>query len=309
MTRGRVVPRWGQAWMGGLWLVALMSAAAGTGARPRGGSAAFTLSQSQSKKRASGGATTERKAWQILAAGVADEKAEKRADAIAALATIGPRPEVLRLVEPRLTDKEAAVRQAAAASLGAMKAHTAIPKLRLALDDGSADVSFTAARALWEMGDHTGRDIICQVLVAERKPVQEAVGSEMKTAKKTLRNPKSLGLMGAKQGAEMLLGPFSLGLVAIEEIVKDRSVPQRVAAASLLASDRSSKSLEELDAALTDRNWLVRASAARALGARGDLGSVAQLASLLRNDSDPARFMAAAAIIRLRRVRQPVKSP
>lgn len=304
MTRARFVSHWRPVWISSLWLVVWMSAAAGDRARPRDDSAAFTLSRDRSEANTTTSQATAANAWKILADGVADEKAEKRADAIAALATIGPRPAVLRLVEARLTDKEAEVRQTAAASLGAMKARAAIPELRLALDDGSADVSFTAARALWEMGDHTGRDIIAQVLRAERNPVKEAVGSELKTASKTLRNPKSLGLLGAKQGAEMLLGPFSLGIVAIEEIAKDRSAPQRVAAASMLASDRNPESLQELEAALTDKNWLVRAAAAKALGARGDRRSIAQLAPLLRDDKDPARFMAAAAIVRLSRRRQ-----
>jgi hypothetical protein len=32
-----------------------------------------------------------------------------------------------------------------------------IPKLRQALDDDAPEVSFTAARILWEMGDTSGR--------------------------------------------------------------------------------------------------------------------------------------------------------
>jgi len=292
------MPQEWQVWAGSLMLVATMSAAE-VRARPRPASTAFTPTQQQSKTQPLTGRATEITAWKMLADGVGDEKAEKRANAIAALATIGPRPEVVRLVQARLTDKEAEVRQAAANALGAMKARAAIPGLRAALDDGSADVSFAAARALWEMGDHSGRDIIDQVLGAERNPVKETVGSELKSARKTLRNPKSLGLMGAEHGAEMLLGPFSLGIVAAEELAKDRSAPQRAEAAALLASDHTPESLKELEAALSDKNWLVRAAAAKALGARGDPHSLPQLAPLLRDDRAQARFIAAAAIVRL----------
>jgi len=241
----------------------------------------------------------EARSWQILTAGVGSDNASKRSEALAALATIGARRDVVRLVEGRLADKEAEVRQLAAALLGTMKARAAIPKLRAALEDENADVSFAVAQALWEMGDGSGRTIIYQVLEAERRPTKGAVGGQIKSAKKMLRNPASLGMFTLKQGAEAFLGPFGLGVDLAEGLTKDRSAPARALAATLLAKDSDAGSVHELEAVLTDKNSGVRIAAARALGNRGSRQSVAQLVPLLQDGKEAVRFNAAAAIIRL----------
>src|SRR5512140_2169082 len=95
--------------------------------------------------------------WDLLLHGMAEAKAEKRIDAITALATLKTKRDAVKLIEAALADKDAAVRAAAAEALGDMESRRAIPNLKKSLDDASPEVSFTAARVLWDLGDHSGR--------------------------------------------------------------------------------------------------------------------------------------------------------
>jgi len=63
---------------------------------------------------------------------------------------------------------DTSVRQAAAAALGEMGAREAIARLRSALDD-SPRVCYTAAKALWELGGASSREIFPEVIEGERK--------------------------------------------------------------------------------------------------------------------------------------------
>lgn len=237
--------------------------------------------------------------WKVLTEGVAEEKAAKRADAIAALGTIGPRPKAVRLVEAGLADGDPEIRQIAVVTLGQMKSRASIPKLRGALDDENPNVSFSAACALWEMGDHSGRGAFIEVLASNRNPPKEAVQAGLQTAKKKLHNPLQLGMTGVKEGAHTLLGPFALGLPVAEELTKDRTAQARVLSATLLARDHDPQSVRELEDALADKNWAVRVAAARAVGALSRRELIPKLKPLLDDEKDAVRYMAAASIVRL----------
>ncbi len=101
-------------------------------------------------------AAATRKAWKCLNDGLAEKNYDRRAQAIAALGTIGLRRNVVSLIEGGLKDKDSRVRETAADVLGTMKSRGSIPKLRAALDDESPTVRFAAAQALWNMGDRSG---------------------------------------------------------------------------------------------------------------------------------------------------------
>jgi hypothetical protein len=49
-----------------------------------------------------------------------------------------------------------------------MKAREAIPSLKTAMDDAAGEVAFAAAKALWDMGDRSGRDLIEDVLTGQQ---------------------------------------------------------------------------------------------------------------------------------------------
>jgi HEAT repeat protein len=237
--------------------------------------------------------------WQILTEGTTNANANKRKKALSALTLAAPNPRAVTLAESLLTDKEVDVRQSAASVLGDMKSRAAIPKLVEALDDDAPEVSFVAARSLWNLGDKRGKAILLAVLAGDRGVSAGFMRGSMRDAKNRLRNPSSLAMLGLKEGAGMLFGPAAMGISAIEEMRKDSSVSARVLAAVLLGTDGSPESVKALEEALVDKNWVVRAAVVKSLAMRGDRKQIATLQSMLTDQEEAVRYMAAAGVIRL----------
>ncbi len=239
-------------------------------------------------------------AWKLLLQGARSERSRDRSDTLSALTILEGDPRAIVLYEKALEDKDADIRVLAATSLGAMKARTAIPALQAALEDKSPHVSFAAARALWKMDDHSGRDIFYQVLKGKRKTGPGMIQGKVTEAERELESPKQLALLGINQASGAFLGPFSMGVSFIEEYAMNNSASVQALCANLLASDNSQRTYQELKDALGDGNWAVRAAAARSLAKLGRTAAIPRLAEMMRQDkSQPARYVAAAALLRL----------
>jgi HEAT repeat protein len=253
----------------------------------------------------------ERKAtpWEILTEGATDHNIIRRQEAIAALGTVGSKPRAIRLVVAALEDRDPSVRQLAARNLGEMHARSAIPKLRQALKDDSAEVCFAAAKSLWDMGDRSGRQVFISILSGEKSDSSGLVKDQLTTAKKKLQDPKQLAVVGAEEAASALFGPAGWGIKIMKEVTKDRSASARAMSASILAHDSNENSLQQLDDALWDKNWLVREAAAQALGASSQRDQISYLRDLLQDDKAAVRYMAAASIIRLSTSKSAHSSP
>src|SRR5437879_5343842 len=159
-------------------------------------------------------------AWDLLKQGLSNGNPDKRREAIKAIAAIGPQPEAMRLLEGALHDKSAQVRQSAAAALGETKAPESIPYLRQALDDDD-EVAFTAAKALSSMGDISGQQVFQDVLKGDRKDAAGAIKSATRDAKRKMRNPVELAMIGINEASGAFLGPASYGVTAAEKAFKD----------------------------------------------------------------------------------------
>lgn len=228
------------------------------------------------------------------------DKLRNRSDAISALTVLDSDRKAVSLIEGALADKDDGIRFLAATSLGNIKARSSIPKLKAAMDDPSAQVSFAAAQALWKMDDRSGREILYEVLDGERKTGPGLIKSKMNKAKQEMHDPKALALLGINEASGALLGPFSMGVSMVEEYATNHSAPVQVLCAQLLTSDHSGDTLEELRSALSDKNWAVRASAVRALAKLNDVKSIPEMKDIMENDkTQSARFVAAAAVVRL----------
>jgi len=246
-----------------------------------------------------GAADFERGAWDVLNHALADGNPAKRAQALTALGLIGSTaPHVVDLLEAGLVDKDPTVRQTAAAVMGDIGARQAMGMLKKALDDDSAEVSFAAAQSLWKMGDSSGREIFWEVLAGERKTGPGMIQGEIRDAKKKMRSPAALAKIGINEAAGYL-GPFSMGVVFMEEFVKDKGATARALSAKILGSDPDLQTARELEQALEDKNSGVRAAAARALSQKAGPEELGKIQPLLADSNDGVRAVAAAAIIRL----------
>ncbi len=248
-------------------------------------------------------------AWKTLTGGIGESNANKRKQVLSALVVAAPNPRAVALASSLLKDNEVDVRQAAASALGSMKARTAIPKLIGALDDDAPEVSFTAARALWELGDKHGKEILLAVLAGERGDSSGLLKGTVRDARMRLRSPSGLAMLGMKEGAGMFLGPAAMGITVFEELRKDGAASARTLAADALATDRDPATIKALEEALDDKNWIVRAAVIKALAARGSRSSVPKIEILLTDKQEAVRYYAAAAIVRLEVVRKKVTKP
>jgi len=239
-------------------------------------------------------------AWETLDKGLQHDDSDLRKKAIGAVGTIGAAPDAVRRVVQTLHDKNTLVRQKAAATLGDMGSPDAIPELKAALDDGP-EVSFTAAKALWSLGDSSGMEIFWEVMQGERKDGPGFTESLLRNVKHRL-TPEQLAIMGAKEAAG-ILGPGAFVVDALQEVVKgakkSSGASGRVVVAGILAKDPDPNTVSLLEWALRDDSSAVRAAVAQALGSCGNKDTAVKLAPLLSDDSHSARYMAAAAIIRL----------
>lgn len=149
-------------------------------------------------------------AWTCLQEGLSNRDADHRIEAVYALGTLGVSSDTVPLIEARLEDNDNLVRQAAAKTLGDMKASQSIPRLHAALDDKSAAVGFAAAQALWHMGDQSGTSILAQVLAGDRGVSPGLIHSEWHDMHEKLHNPTWIAEFGAVQAAGAFLGPAGL---------------------------------------------------------------------------------------------------
>ncbi len=241
--------------------------------------------------------------WEVLDKGLSDTNEKHRQQVILAAGVIGPSPENVKFIGGAMHDKSPLVRQTVAAVFGELKAPDSIPYLHDALND-TPEVGFTAARALFAMGDQQGREFLQEVLTGERKDTPGFLAKNMKYAKKKL-TPAEIAMMGVREAAGVLLGPASIGIVVGEEAVKAQTSngntgeSGRTIAAASLADHPDEYTRVLLEWALSDPHSDVRAAAAKGLGKCGNTETIPKLQALFNDEHAAVRYMAAASVIRL----------
>ena len=240
------------------------------------------------------------RAWRTLTEGINAKKFPERIIALKALADLGPNPKGVRLVAKVLKYKDPDVRAQAEATLGEMKSRAAIPPLRLALDDAAPQVSFAAARSLWQLGDTAGRRVLLEVLQGEKSTKDGFLAGHVRGARRQLQDKKGLVAMGAEKSAGGFLPlPFSLGAGLIKGEFSPGTNLARADCANLLAKRPDKETMLAFKAALVDRDWAVRAAAATALGQMGRRETQPWLEFALRDNKPAVRDAAAVAILRM----------
>ena len=234
-------------------------------------------------------------AWTILDNGVANTSYEKRAKAVQVLGLLKEDPEAEQMAVKALQDERPEVRASAASALGDMGAKSAIPDLRKMFEDKDVSVILAAARALLDLGDHTGYNVYYAILTGETKTGKGLLDEQ----KKMLKDPQKMAQFGFETGIGFI--PFAgVGWTAFKMLRKDDVSPVLAASALTLANDPDQKSGQALvDAAEGNKSWLVRAAALNALAKRGDPKLIKAPEDGMTDEKEEVQYSAAAAVIRL----------
>ena len=230
----------------------------------------------------------------ILRQGLEDAKEERRERAAHALGLLVEDKRAMELAEKALSDPSAAVRAAAASTLGQIGLPASIPRLQEALKDKETEVVFSAAAALHLLGDPMASNVYYAVLTGQRKTGEPLLESQLKM----LKDPQALAKIGFEAGMGFI--PFGgVGTKVFKTVTQDKVSPVRAAAAQRLANDPDPRSARALADAASDKEWLVRASAVSAIANRGDPELLSAVIPLLDDENDTVRFNAAATVMKL----------
>jgi HEAT repeat protein len=242
----------------------------------------------------------QQKAWGMFEAAAQSKNASQRAIGIRALGLLRDNAHARKLAEGALIDDRPEVRAAAATALGQMHAVDSIPKLQQLLKDDRMSVVMAAAHALRDLKDNASAySVYYDVLTGERKG-DGLIAQQMDT----LHNPKELAMIGLEQGIGYV--PFAgIGWDAWRYTHKKDPHPVRAIAATLLAHDPDPKSSAALvKAAVSDKDWIVRAAALEAIAQRGDPSLEDKIEVSIYDENSHVRFTAAATVIRLNALRK-----
>lgn len=236
-------------------------------------------------------------AWTMLAAAATDTHPEVRTQALAALGLMGRNVRSIGLIKDAMKDKDVDVRVAAAVAAGETKSPALTTPLRDLLDDKEPAVSFVAALTLWKMHDRSGEDVLTAVVDGDRKTTPGMVHGTSHAISKQLHDPTALAKYGATQGAYFLLGPFGIGLTALEYMRKNGGDTARVSAIEAIAQNHTTPIRNELIGATVDKDLGVRAAACKALARYHDKDVPPALAKVFDDVKPPVRLTAAAAYL------------
>jgi len=247
------------------------------------------------------------RANQILNEGLANKNPDVRKQAVAALGLIGPREPYLSEIAAALSDKDVYVRLSAVASIVDLKDKGTADLLNQALSDGTPEVSFAAAKALFGLGDPRGRVAMLAILDREAKTHSNFLTAQKRDTLRLVHIPKGMMMFALKNGIGFAPVPgLGEGVSSLQQILSDSGVSGRATTAVLLGNDRSPEVLAALKEALTDKDASVRAAVVHALALRNDPSLLPLMKEQFDDSSQAVRLRAAAAYLRLDWLKKPL---
>jgi HEAT repeat protein len=247
---------------------------------------------------------------QVIDAGLQDKNPDTRIQAVVALSLSTAREPWMGLVIGMLDDKDVQVRVATVASLVDLNGPGTNKALHKALDDEVPEVSFSAARALYGLGDPAGKQALLSVLAGETKTSSGFITKQRREAIRLLHTPHTLFLVSLRAGAGFVPVPgFGMGVSSMETLLFDPTLSGRASAALLLGKEKDAATLQALKDALSDSNWSVRAAAVHSIALHDDPAQKDAVFPLLLDKAQGVRLRAAVAWLRLDAIEHAPKPP
>jgi HEAT repeat protein len=237
------------------------------------------------------------RARDILLGGVADKNPDMRVQAVLAASIIGAREKVISGAATLLEqDKDVQVRLAAVSCLGDFNDPAVIPILKKALQDPVPEVEFAAAKALFYLKQPMGKQVLVSVLSNQEKASSSYLSRQKRSALRMLHTPSKLFLAAGS------VAPFpgvGLGAASVQGILSDPGASARASAVLILENETDAETRDAIKAALSDKEWSVRAAAVHATALWNDPALKQEFVPLFDDKKDAVRFRAAAGYIRL----------
>ena len=241
----------------------------------------------------------------LIEKALGDKNPDVRKQAALALSLGGPREPFQSKLVALLDDKDVEVRLATISSLVDLKTKSGMAALHKALNDEVPEVSFAAAKALYNLNDHAGKEALLSVVSGETRVSSGFISKQKRDAIRMMHTPKTMALFALRQGVGFAPIPgLGEGISSLQGLLSDPGVSGRALAALLLAKEKDEATLMALREALSDRDWSVRAAAVHSLALRNDLTIQADLVPLLDDKKEAVRLRAASAYLRLQTIRK-----
>ena len=225
---------------------------------------------------------------------------DTRKQAVVSLSLASERSPLLPMLIGMADDKDVQVRLAVVSSLSDVKTSAATEALHKLLKDPVPEVSFAAAKALWNLHDPAGKQALLSVVQGESKTSSGYLTSEMREALRMMHTPSTTLLYAVRQGVGFVPLPgFGQGVASMQALLTDPGISGRATAVLLLGKDKDPALLPGLKDALFDKNWTVRAAAVHSLALRDDPSLRTILYPLLDDDKEGVRLRTAAGYLRL----------
>lgn len=225
---------------------------------------------------------------------------DTRLQGVIALSLASEHGPLMPLLVGMTSDKDVPVRLAVIASLAEVKSKEAMEALHQELKDPVPEVSFAAAKALWNLNDHQGELALLSVVEGETKTSSGYISVEMRNALRMMHTPTTTFLFAVRQGIGFVPVPgLGQGIASMQALLTDPGISGRAAAVLLLGKDKDPALLPALRDAIHDKNWTVRAAAVHAMAIRDNPALLQDLAPLVEDDKEGVRLRAAAGYLRL----------
>ncbi|MEO8657947.1 MAG: HEAT repeat domain-containing protein [Bryobacteraceae bacterium] len=254
--------------------------------------------------------TLETRAQEILTTALKEHNPDTRRQAVIALSLAASREQYFNYLDDALSDKDVPVKLAVVGSLTEIAGPKSITLLRRALEDSVPEVSFAAARALWQRHDPAGRDALVAVVDKEAKASSGFFTEQKREALRMMQTPRTLLFFSLRMGIGFVPVPgLGEGVASMQGLLSDPGVSGRASAALMLARDKDPAVRAAIEDALDDKDWSVRAAAVHALALQNDPRVEKRIIPLLDDKREAVRLRAAAACLRLESLRHGKPAP
>jgi HEAT repeat protein len=243
---------------------------------------------------------TDARSTDILQRALTSRNPDTRMQAVIALSLASEKSPLLALLVGMADDKDVQVRVAVVSSLADVKCKPTLDALHKLLNDPVPEVSFAAAKSLWNLQDPAGETALLAIVEGEGKTSSNYLNVEMRRALRMMHTPTTTFLFAVRQGMGFVPVPgLGAGISSMQALLTDPGISGRAAAVLMLGKDKDPVLLPALRDALHDKNWTVRAAAVHAFAIRDSPALKKDLAPLLDDDKEGVRLRAAAGYLRL----------